>query len=55
MILIIGGAYKEKLYYARSAYWLSESYIFACIDEIIDFSLRYIDPIERLLSNHKFT
>ena len=46
MKLIIGGAYQGKRDFAKAAFSLTESDIFTCTGEEIDFSAPCIDKIE---------
>ena len=46
MKLIIGGAYQGKRDFAKAAFSLTESDIFTCAGEEIDFSAPCIDKIE---------
>lgn len=46
MKLIIGGAYQGKRDFAKSAFSLTDTEIFTCAGETVDFSARCIDKIE---------
>ena len=52
MILIIGGAYQGKLDYARERFELTESDIFTCGEDAIDFGKRCMDRIEEFVWTH---
>lgn len=52
MVLIIGGAYQGKRAFAKETFALSDSNIFTCTGDTIDFSARCIDHIEEFTANH---
>ena len=52
MILIIGGAYQGKLDFAKETFGITDSDVYTCDCDAIDFSKRCIYQIEQFTANH---
>lgn len=51
MILIIGGAYQGKLDYAKESFDITDSDVYICNSDVIDFSKRCIYKIEEFAAH----
>ena len=52
MILIIGGAWQGKLDFAKDTFGITDTDVFTCTDEEIDFSKRCICRVEEFVLHH---